>query len=160
MTGVAVRRVVVADRDASVREDLSAVLRRAEGVEVVGEAADAESLIALLDEQHPDIAVVDLELPGAGGPEALAGPLRDVVPDLKVIVLSDDTADAVVVQTLVSGVDGFIVKESAREMLPTAVGAVARGGTFVDPTVAGVLTATLFGRPSDRDDGPEGDARP
>lgn len=158
MTGV--RRVVVADRDASVRQDLSAVLRRAEGCEVVGEAGDAESLVALLDEQRPDVAIVDLELPRVGGPEALADSLRDVVPDLKVIVLSDDTPDAVVVQTLVSGVDGFIVKESARQMLPTAVGAVARGGTFVDPTVAGVLTTTLFGRPSDRDDGSKGTTRP
>lgn len=122
------------------------------GHEVVGEAGDVHSLLDLLDEYRPDVALVDLALPGIERPDELVGPLRDVMPGLKVIVVSDDTTDAVIAQTLISGADGFVVKEWVLEMLPTAVGSVVRGGTFIDPMAAEVLRAAVLEGPSDRYD--------
>lgn len=136
-------RVVIADPNGLVRLGLSASLRSLDDVEIVGEASDLDGLVALLEKDRPGLAVVDLVLPGLARHEDLTAPMREVVDDLKVIVVSDSTTDTAVVRTFRAEANGFVVKQDAQEMLPLAVTAVRRGGTFVDPEVASILIALV-----------------
>lgn len=85
------------------------------------------------------MAVVDLELPGLDEHDDLLSPLRDVVEDLKVIVVSDSTTGTAVVRAFRAYADGFVVKDRDGDVLPFAVPAVMEGGTFIDPQVAGMM---------------------
>lgn len=137
-------RVVVAEPNGLVRLGLSAALRRLENVELVGDAADLDGLVSLLEEHRPGMAVLDLALPGLDEHEDLVAPLRQVVADLKVIVVSDDTTDTAVIRTFRAEADGFVVKREAQQMLPVAVWAVMEDGWFLDPQVAGIIIALVF----------------
>lgn len=135
--------MVIAEPIGLVRVGLATMVRPVDDVEVVGDAADLDGLVRLLDECRPDVAIVDLELPGFDEHDDFVSPLRDVVADLKVIVLSDSTTETAVVRTFRAHADGFVVKDRAREMLPLAVPEVMEGGTFIDPQVARMMVTLV-----------------
>lgn len=136
-----VLQAVVADANDLVRMGLCATLDLVDQVAVVDEAKELDDLVAMLEKHRPALAILDLELPGLPQATAMAAPLREVVPDVKVIVVSDNTTDTAVVRTFRAERDGFVVKQDAPESLPVAVSAVVRGGIFIDPMVGSILIA-------------------
>lgn len=137
--------LVIAHPNSLIVIGLSTYVRPMEDVEFVGEAGELDGLVSLLEERRPDMALVDLDLPGLEEHDDIVAPLREVVADLKVIVLSNDTTDTAVTRAFRSFADGFVIEkqEAIPEILPMAVWAVMRGGTFVDPGVAKILIALL-----------------
>jgi DNA-binding NarL/FixJ family response regulator len=145
-------RVAVAEDVVLIREGIVRVLRDG-GFEVVGAVGDASSLLALIDREPVDVAIVDIRMPPTHTDEGLVAgeQLLARVPPVPVVVLSQHVEPAHAVRLLGDGRGGvgYLLKERVATMddLLDAVGRVARGGTAVDPAVV----AALVGRRRTRD---------
>jgi len=128
-------RVVLADDHPMVRYGITAVLADAPEVEVVGEAADGESLLAAVAEHRPDVVVTDLDMPGMGGAEATAR-LRSSYPDLAVLVLTLHEDDESLFAALRAGARGYLLKGADRAELVRAILSVAGGEAVYGAAVA------------------------
>lgn len=119
-------RVLVAEDHPAVRAGLVAALSAAEGIEVVGDAADGPATLVAARRLAPDVVLTDVRMPGATG--------IDITPRLraggaKVLVISAFDLDAAVLGALAAGADGFLVKTETPERIAAAVRAVGAGDT-------------------------------
>jgi DNA-binding NarL/FixJ family response regulator len=137
-------RVLVADDHAIVRTGIRHVLETAPGFSVVGEAASGTEALALALELKPDVAVLDISMPGGSGLETAAA-LRERLPDTRVLILSMHDNPEYVLESLRSGVHGYILKDSAAQELSGAIRAVRRGESYFSPPIARRLGAVVRG---------------
>ena len=112
------------------------------GFDVVGEAEDGPRGLEEARRLAPDVAVIDLGLPGMDGIE-LTRQLRLSVPATRVIILTMHDLDTEVLAALAAGADAYCVKSSKTEGIVTAVGLVAEGGAYFDPAVAHIVLRRL-----------------
>jgi DNA-binding NarL/FixJ family response regulator len=139
-------RVVIADDHHLVRQGLRALLEKAGDIEVVGEAADGQEALEVVERLLPDVLVLDIAMPHLNGVEAV-GRLRDLKVKTRALILSMYADDTLVRQALRNGAKGYLLKRAVSEELLLAVRAVSRGDTFLSPEVAGpVLTPLVEGR--------------
>ena len=137
-------RVMLVDDHAIVREGIRHVLSATPGVEVVAEAGDGEAALRLAAEVRPDIVVLDLSLPGAGGLEVTAR-LRESLPLIRVLILSVHDHPEYVLGAVRAGAQGYLRKDTSPAELREALRAVARGESYFSPPVARHLTAAVRG---------------
>jgi DNA-binding NarL/FixJ family response regulator len=130
-------RVLLADDHALFREGLRHLLD-ARGFTVVGEAADGREAVRLARSVDPDIAVVDIGMPGLNGIDATRELRRDS-PTLPVILLTVHDESAYVADALRAGARGFVLKSEASEDLVRAIEEVLRGGIYVSPRVSSAV---------------------
>jgi DNA-binding NarL/FixJ family response regulator len=141
-------RVVLADDAVLLREALAGSLAAA-GFEVVGQAADVDGLLDLVEEQHPDVAVVDVRMPPTHTTEGLeaAQRIRRAHPEMGILVLSQYIETRYAVDLLRDNAAGlgYLLKDRVTRIadLADAVRRVAAGGSVIDPDVV----ARLLGRP-------------
>ena len=133
--GDRVIRVAIADDHPVVLAGIKALLQAAPEIELVGEAASGTAALAIITQLLPDVAVLDLSMPGISGLE-LARLLAERCPGVKIIALTVHEDRAYVQPLLQAGARGFLLKRSAAEELVRAVRAVAAGGMVLDPAVA------------------------
>jgi DNA-binding NarL/FixJ family response regulator len=126
---------MLADDHAIVREGVKALLNLADDMEVVGEAADGREAIERAVELEPDVAVMDIAMPGLGGLEATLE-IRKRCPRTRILVLSQYDDREYVRRFLKAGVSGYVLKKSAGSDLVGAIRSVFRGGLVLDPDVA------------------------
>jgi DNA-binding NarL/FixJ family response regulator len=124
-------RVVVADDHAIVRDGLRALFATTCDLEVVGEAATAEELLDAVARLSPDVAVVDVEMPGGG-----ISAVRELDGAVKVVVLTMHDDSASLVAALRAGAAGFVVKGAGADEVIDAVRGVARGVAVLGSGVA------------------------
>lgn len=129
-------RVLLADDHNVVREGLKALINAQEGMEVVGEAADGPTAVARAAELRPDVVVMDITMPGLNGAKA-TGRVREACPDVKVLALTAHEDRAYLRQLLEAGATGYVLKRAAAAELVQDVRAVAAGGVYLDPALAG-----------------------
>ena len=152
-------RVVIADDSVLLREGLARVLTGG-GFDLVAQAGDADELIAAVEQEQPDVAIVDVRMPPTQTDEGAraAGEIRERFPAVGVLVLSQVVESAHAVRLFTEHAEGFgyLLKDRVLEIddFLDAVRRVARGGTVVDPEVV----AQLVGRA--RDDDPLGELTP
>lgn len=137
-------RVMLVDDHTLVREGIRHVLAGTPGVEVVAEAGDGETALRLAAETRPDLVVLDLSLPGAGGLEVTAS-LRELLPDVKVLILSVHDHPEYVLGAVRAGAQGYLRKDTSPAELREGIRAVARGESYFSPPVARHLTAAVRG---------------
>ncbi len=135
--GDRVIRVAIVDDHPVVLAGVKALLQAAPEIELVGEASSGTTALALITQLLPDVAVIDLSMPGVSGLE-LARLLAERCPGVKIIALTVHEDRAYVQPLLQAGARGFLLKRSAAEELVRAVRAVAAGGMVLDPAVADV----------------------
>jgi DNA-binding NarL/FixJ family response regulator len=128
-------RVMLVDDHPVVREGLRSLLDAEPDLDVVGECGDAESAATTAAATRPDVVLMDLRMPGLDGVGA-TGQLRTVAPDTRVLVLTTYESDADVLRAVEAGATGYLLKDSSRADLLTAIRAAARGETVLSPTVA------------------------
>ena len=135
-------RVVLADDHAVVRAGLKAVLRTARDIDVIGEAADGKSGVALVERLKPDVIVMDLSMGEMDGTTATKEIVAKGLPT-RVLVLTMHAEEEYLVPLLEAGAAGYLVKSAADRELVDAVRAVARGDVYVRPAAARVLAKGL-----------------
>jgi DNA-binding NarL/FixJ family response regulator len=131
-------RILVADDHHLVLTGLRTLLRDDPSVEVIGEAVNGQSALRLASELKPDVIVLDLSMPGMNGVR-VAQSLRVQVPLCHILILSVHEDRAYLRQLFETGVSGYVLKRSAPEELIAAIRAVAAGGTYLDPAIAGIV---------------------
>jgi DNA-binding NarL/FixJ family response regulator len=135
-------RVMLADDHRVLIGSLRALLER-HGCEVVGEAITGEEALAVAAKVHPQVIVMDLEMPGTGG-LAAAHRMKQVAPAAKVLILSAHDDESDVLEALnEAGAAGYLVKSDAPEELVSAVRTVANGKRYLSPSVAPILLSRL-----------------
>lgn len=131
-------RVLLVDDHALVRGGLRAVLATTDDCAVVGEASTGEDAVALAPGLRPDVVVMDLSMPGAGGVEATRQ-VRALLPDVRVLVLTTFSDDHRVRAALAAGATGYLLKDASPDEVVAAVRAAGRDETPIDPRVARAL---------------------
>ena len=124
-------RVLLADDHTLVRQGLAGMLRAAEGVDVVAEAADGSEAVEKALATRPDVAVLDITMPRLGGLEATRR-IRKALPQTRVLVLTMHEDPAYVRSALAAGASGYLAKSAADSALIAGIRAVARGRIFVE----------------------------
>ncbi|MBB5872995.1 DNA-binding NarL/FixJ family response regulator [Allocatelliglobosispora scoriae] len=127
-------RVLLADDDALLRAGVAVVLGAADGIEVVGEAADGLAAVELCRSLAPDLVLMDVRMPGIDGIEATRRIVAAGLP-ARVLVLTTFRHDEYVWGALRAGASGFLLKRASPERLADAVRTVAAGDTLLDPSV-------------------------
>ena len=127
-------RVVLADDQRLVRTGLRMILTAVEDIEVVGEAADGHEAIAVCAENHPEVVLMDVRMPGLDGIDATRAVVAQPDPP-RVLVLTTFDLDDVVYDALRAGASGFLLKDAPEERLVTAIRVVAEGGSLFAPSV-------------------------
>jgi len=153
-------RVLLAEDQAMVRGALSALLGLEEDIEVVAEVARGDEVVAAARTARPDVALLDIEMPGGGGLPA-AQALREYLPSCRVVILTTFGRSGYLRRAMESGAVGFLLKDAPADDLPVAIRRVMQGERVVDPELAlaalsegnnpltnrerEVLSAALFG---------------
>lgn len=133
-------RVLLVDDQQLLRRGLAMLLSTADGIDVVGQAADGTEALAVLERAQrdgtlPDVVLTDARMPGMDGVELTAA-CRERWPELPVLMLTTFDDEAVVRGALGAGASGFLLKDTSTDALADALRAVAAGGMVIDPRVA------------------------
>ncbi|HVD88203.1 MAG TPA: response regulator transcription factor [Jatrophihabitantaceae bacterium] len=134
-------RILLADDQALVRSALAALLELEDDFEVVAQVGRGDEVVAAARDQHPDVALLDIEMPGLDGLAAAAA-LSQEVPTCRVIIVTTFGRPGYLRRAMESGALGFVVKDAPAEQLADAIRRVWRGLRVVDPALA---AATLAG---------------
>lgn len=135
-------RVLIADDHALVRDGLRHILQSASGFDVVGEAQDSASTIALVRNADANVLVLDLSMPGRNGVE-LIRQIKDEKPALHILVLTMHAEQQYAVRAFRAGASGYMTKESASAELVAALTKIAAGGVYVSLTMAEQFAQSL-----------------
>jgi len=135
-------RLVIIDDHEMVREGLKAMLVTEPDFHIVGDAANAHQALLLIEQTKPDIALLDVRLPGMSGIEACQI-ITKRYPDTAVIILTTFTDEELIAQCIQAGARGFIVKDIERFDLKRSIRAVARGEAAIDSKAAVAVLARL-----------------
>lgn len=143
----AVIRVALADDQILVRAGFRALLAAQPDIEVVGESADGEQVLALVRERHPDVVLMDIRMPVLDGLAATRRITEDpALGEVKVVMLTTFELDEYVFEAIRSGASGFLVKDTEPEELLRAVRAVVGGDALLSPGVTRRLIAEFAAR--------------
>ena len=127
-------RVLLADDHTLFREGVRSLLERIAEVEVVAETGDGQEAIELVDRLRPDVALLDITMPGLSG---LA---------TRILILSMHAGEAYVAQALRAGVSGYLLKDAAAAELELALRAVSRGEAYLSPAISKHVVEGFLGR--------------
>lgn len=136
-------RVLIADDHTFYREGLARLLRKL-GVDVVGEAADGEAAVRLVEETSPDVVLLDLVMPGVSGLEAVRM-LTEHSASSRVIVLSVSAEESDVTDAIAAGASGYVLKDEPVEEVIAGMRAAASGRARISPGTATALLGRVRG---------------
>lgn len=128
-------RLLLVDDHKVVRSGLRTFFGEYPKLEVVGEAANVREAVAAAGQLQPDMVLMDLRIPGGGG-IAACGEIRALYPHIKILFLSAFSDEESVFAALLAGAQGYVLKEAGVEQLVREIGAIARGMSSMDYSVA------------------------
>jgi DNA-binding NarL/FixJ family response regulator len=140
-------RIVLADDHTLVREGLKLILNAQPDMEVVGEAGDGPGALQACLAARPDVAVLDLAMPGPSG-AVTAARLRHACPGVRVLALTVLRNAGYLRQFLAAGATGYVLKSAAPADLARAIRTVAAGDVYLDPAVAGEVVNGVYCGPA------------
>jgi two-component system, NarL family, response regulator NreC len=132
--------VVLADDHAVVRSALKLMLEAEPDIKVLAEAGDADGATRYVTGHHPDVLILDINMPGGSGLAAIPS-IREQSPQTQIVVLTMQDETAFAREALQAGVLGYILKEAASEELVKAVRMAAQGRTYLQPELGARLAA-------------------
>lgn len=135
-------KVLLADDHQLFREGLKRILNMEEDIEVIGECGDGIQVLEFCNGTKPDIVLMDINMPVENGVEATQK-LREMFPEVKVIILSIHDDESYVFETLRKGANGYLLKDMEAESLINAIRSVCEGHAFIHPKVTGKLINQL-----------------
>jgi two-component system response regulator DesR len=133
-------RVLIAEDQAMIREALAALLSFEDDIEVVAQVGRGDEVMEAAKRARPDVALLDIEMPGLDGLTAAAG-LRRACPATKIVILTTFGRPGYLRRAMESGVSGFIVKDSPADKLARTIRDVLNGQRVIDPDLAAAALA-------------------
>jgi two-component system, NarL family, response regulator DesR len=133
-------RVLLAEDQAMIREALAALLSFEDDIEVVAQVGRGDEVAKAASDANPDIALLDIEMPGIDG-LAAAADLRRQHPDMKIVILTTFGRPGYLRRAMESGVSGFVVKDSPADRLAQTIRKVLSGQKVIDPDLAAAALA-------------------
>ena len=137
-------RVLVADDHPVVRQGLKSLLTR-EGFSVVAEAADGREALQQVEAVHPEVALLDLGMPGLNGLDA-AREIMQSSAGTKVVILTQHTEEPYILEALRAGVHGYVLKSQSVSDVVQAIRDVTRGKLYVSPAISEVVVSAYRGQ--------------
>jgi DNA-binding NarL/FixJ family response regulator len=128
-------KVLLADDHSLFRAGVHALLSNIDGVDVVGEADTGRKALEMVGARAPDVVLMDIAMPEMNGLETTTRVTKEF-PSVRVIMLSMHAGEEYVMQALRAGASGYLLKDAATSELELAVRAVARGETYLTPTIS------------------------
>ncbi|WBQ06232.1 response regulator transcription factor [Kribbella sp. CA-293567] len=134
-------RLLLADDENLIRTALAALLSLEDDLEVVGQAASADEALAMARRHRPDVAVLDLQMPGVTGSSSIGGigvveALRTELPFCSCLIVTGHGRPGHLKQALAAGVRGFLPKTVSAQVLAEVIRTIHTGGRYVDPELA------------------------
>ncbi len=136
-------KLLICDDQYVVREGLKAIFETDPGMQVVGTAADGAEALDLIPQVQPDLVLMDLKMPIMNGVQATRH-IRQKYPEIKILVLTTYDADEWVFDAIRSGAAGYLLKDTRREALISAIQDTMKGKTPIDSAVGGKLFARVI----------------
>jgi len=140
--GATVIRVLLADDHPVVREGLRGMLAAEPDIDVVGEAGSGDEAVSLGGALRPDVILMDLRMPDGDGVSAITR-IREEQPRARILVLTTYDTDADILRAVEAGATGYLLKDTQRAALVSAIRGAARGETVLAPLVAGRLVSRM-----------------
>lgn len=142
-------RVVVVDDQLLLREGIANLLQADPRIEVVGLGGDGQQAINLVNSLHPDIVLTDIRMPVLDGIQTIRE-IKARWPDVRVVILTAFVYDGYLVEGLMAGADGYLLKDSSPSALILGIVAVAAGQKVMEPSVAEHIAGLLSKRSAER----------
>ncbi len=139
-------RVVIVEDHTLVRQSLVKTVGAEPGFEVVGNAGRGDEGLELIRKLGPDVALLDIAMPGGNGLE-VAAKLREAAPNVRFLFLTMHDDDASISKAIGLGADGYVLKTASTDELLTALKAVADGGSYLSPAIARRVMDLAGGKP-------------
>ena len=136
-------RILLADDHPLTRSGIAEFVRREETFELVAEAEDGIDAWEKIKELRPDVALLDIRMPGYDG-VTVAQKVKNEGMNTAIVMLTSYDAQQYVIASLRAGARGFVLKTVSPKELTTAINTVAKGGLYLDPEVASVMGAQDF----------------
>jgi two-component system, NarL family, response regulator DesR len=133
-------RVLIAEDQAMVRGALASLLTLEGDIEVVAEVSRGDEVVSAARDAAPDVALLDIEMPGGDG-LAAAGDLADALPDVRAVILTTFGRPGYLRRAMESGARGFVLKDAPATELATAIRRVMDGERVLDPALAAAALA-------------------
>jgi len=132
-------RILLADDHTLVRAGIRSLVQAIPGIQVVAEAGDGREALSLIETHQPDVALLDIAMPGLNGLE-VAAQVADNFPFVRVMILSMHATEEYVLRALRAGAAGYLLKDADTAELELAIKAVTRGETYLSPAVSKHVT--------------------
>jgi len=142
-------RILIADDHGVVRAGLRALLNGVGDLEVVGEASDGSETLRVAEELRPDIVLLDLSMPGAGGIEVTRR-LKEFLPETRVLILTVHEDATLLREAIRAGAAGYILKRAVESDIVAAIHAAQRGELYVHPAMTRLLLQEPASKPRPR----------
>lgn len=136
--------VVIVDDEKFVRGALRTYLSQTEDVVVVAEGENGQEAIALVREHHPDVLIIDVQMPVMDGVAAIRHIVAEM-PEIRILVVTGHVSDIYLKAALIAGASGYVVKDAEPGRIVAAVREVDAGDCPIDPAVAHLLVEDLRG---------------
>jgi two-component system, NarL family, nitrate/nitrite response regulator NarL len=138
-------RLAVIDDHPLFREGVTRSLSEIDGFTIVGEGSTKEDAIRIAEEVRPDVLLMDISMPGGG--LAAIGPILEIVPDQKIVMLTVSESSDDVKSALDSGAKGYVLKGVGSRALAEIIRTVASGESYVAPTLSARLLSSRTAKP-------------
>ncbi|GAA3021655.1 response regulator transcription factor [Microbacterium dextranolyticum] len=135
-------RVIIVDDESLVRAALRVFLESSDGFELVGEADNGADAITVVRATHPDVVLMDVQMPVMDGIEATSRLTREF-PGIKIVALTTFSAERVIVPMLSAGASGYLVKDTSPDRILDAARLAHEGGYVLSPRVAKELVSSV-----------------
>lgn len=135
-------RVLLADDHTLMREGVRRILNADGGIEVVAEVGDGQAAVSETLARQPDVAVLDITMPGGGGLDA-ARQIRKQAPEVRILILSMHLEPEYLLESVRAGAHGYLVKDAAASELVAAIRAVCAGDSYYSAAVSAQMTDFL-----------------
>ena len=141
-------RIALLDDHKIVRDGLKAMLQPFNDILIVGEAADAETMLSKIKGFEANILILDLILPGMDG-STFAEKLRVRMPEIKILVLSSNTDELSVIRAVQAGVKGYVSKDASSDELLKALRTIDAGDEYYGETISAIIFKSYISKASD-----------
>ncbi|MFT4031465.1 MAG: response regulator transcription factor [Siphonobacter sp.] len=152
-------RVLIADDHLVVRKGIRMLLEDENSIEIVGEAADGQDALDKIAEIKPDVVLLDISMPGLNGMDA-AKAIAQQYSTVKPLIFSVHNNQEYILKSVESGAAGYLLKDSTKDEILTAIQKVSQGEKYFPPTISSVFVDALLGRSRGRGSMRNGDDSP